>query len=163
VDVNGDGKPDFDVIAVDLGAVTTGSFSGQVGVVVLNLATNTTVLEPFFANAPTDANTLLVPVVASAVGITASHPRLSYVVQSFDIIGALGSDAILTPARFNAFHNAISTAAFATLAPRTTASVPITVDRREFRRTPALGVMVVSTENTTSGSRQALLLPIGSD
>ncbi|TLY64806.1 MAG: peptidase S8 and S53 subtilisin kexin sedolisin [Gammaproteobacteria bacterium] len=163
VDVNGDGKPDFDVIAVDLGAVTGAGFSGQVAVVVLNLATNAASLEPLLAYAPTDANTLLVPVVAGDVGITASNPRLSYVIQSFDNVGSQPGDALLTPARFNAFNNAISTAAFATLTPRATAAVPITIDRAEFRKTPALGVMVVSTENTTGGSRQALLLPIGGD
>jgi len=163
LDVNGDGIPDLDVIAIDLGFVTTGSFNGQVGVVVLDLAKGTAVLEPFLAYAPTNANTLLVPVVASDVRITAGTPRFSYVIQSFDNVGALGSDAILTPASFNAFNNAISTAAFASLPPGSTAAVPITLDRGEFAQTPALGVMVVSTENTTHEQSQALLLRIGGD
>jgi len=42
-------------------------------------------------------------------------------------------------------------------------AVPITIDRAEFAKTPALGVMVVSTENTTDEQRQALLLRIGGD
>jgi subtilisin family serine protease len=163
LDVNGDGVPDFDVIAIDVGLATTGSFNGQVGVIVLNLATGAAAVEPFLAYAPTDANTLLVPVVASHVGVTAGNPRFSYLIQSFDHVGALGSDAILTPASFNAFNNAISTAAFASLPPGGAAAVPITIDRAEFAKTAALGVMVVSTENTTDEQRQALLLRLGDD
>ncbi len=163
LDVNGDGVPDFDVIAIDVGLATTGSFNGQVGVIVLNLATGAAAVEPFLAYAPTDANTLLVPVVASDVGVAAGNPRFSYVIQSFDHVGALGSDAILTPASFNAFNNAISTAASASLPPGGAAAVPITIDRAEFAKTPALGVMVVSTENTTDEQRQALLLRLGDD
>lgn len=163
LDVNGDGKPDFDVIAIDLGLATTGSFNGQVGVLVVNLATRAAVVEPFLAYAPTNANTLLVPVVASDVGIIATNPRLSYVIQSFDNVGTQTGDAILTPASFNAFNNAISTAAFASLQPGDAVAVPITIDRAEFAKTPALGVMVVSTENTTDEQRQALLLRIGGD
>ena len=132
-------------------------------VVVLNLATGAAAVDPYLAYAPTNANTLEVPVVASHVGITTANPRLSYVIQSFDNVGALGSDAILTPASFNAFNNAISTAAFASLPPGGSAAVPITIDRGEFARTPALGVMVVSTENTTHEQSQALLLRIGGD
>jgi hypothetical protein len=163
LDINGDGNPDFAVVAIDLGLATTGSFNGQVGVLVVNLATRGAVVEPFLAYAPTNANTLLVPVVASDVGIIATNPRLSYVIQSFDKVGSQTGDAILTPASFNAFNNAISTAAFASLQPGGAVAVPITIDRAEFAKTPALGVMVVSTENTTDEQRQALLLRIGGD
>ncbi|TLY96589.1 MAG: peptidase S8 and S53 subtilisin kexin sedolisin [Gammaproteobacteria bacterium] len=117
LDVNADGIPDFDVIAIDLGFATTGAFNGQVGVIVVNLATGAAAGEPYLAYAPTNANTLLVPVVASDVGVT----------------------------------------------PGGSVAVPITIDRAEFAQTPALGVMVVSTENTTHEQSQALLLRIGGD
>src|SRR5207248_1358745 len=84
------------------GFATTGAFNGQVGVIVVNLATGAAAGEPYLAYAPTNANTLLVPVVASDVGVTAANPRFSYVIQSFDIVGALGSDSIPTPASFHA-------------------------------------------------------------
>jgi hypothetical protein len=38
--------------------------------------------------------------------------------------------------------------------------VPVSIDRTEFRLTPALGEMVVSQENLAKGNKQALLLPI---
>jgi minor extracellular serine protease Vpr len=159
LDVNGDGVPDFDVEAADLGLLTTGSFSGQMVVAVFDLSTNppSGVLE-FLATAPTDGTTVLMPLVAADVGVTTSNPRFSYVAQTSDPFLTGNSDAITTPASFNAFNNAISTGAFALLPPGASASEPITIDRTEFALTPALGAMVVSLENLTKENRQALLL-----
>jgi len=156
LDVNGDGKPDFDVIGFDLGAFTTGSFSGQVASVVLNLHTGKARIR-FLATAPADGATLLLPVVASDVGITTANPRFTYTAQSFDLFGT-ASDATAGTASFNAFNNSISTGAFDLLPPGTTASEPISIDPTEFALTPALGAMVVSLENMTKENRQALLL-----
>ena len=46
----------------------------------------------------------------------------------------------------------------ATLAPGASASVPISLNRAEFRITPALGEMVVPLENFSR--REVLLLPV---
>jgi minor extracellular serine protease Vpr len=156
LDINGDGKPDFDVEAADLGLLTTGSASGQVVVAVFDLHNNTGVLE-FFAYAPTDGSSILMPLVAADVGVTSSNPRFAYVTQTFDLITG-NSDSITTSARFNAFNNSISTGAFVQIAPGATASVPLTLDRKEFAVTPALGEMVVAVENSTPSGGQALLL-----
>ena len=163
LDVDGDGVPDYDVRAADFGRVTTGSPSGQMGVFVFNLATKKGSVEPFLAYAPTNGDTLLVPVVASDAGITPSNPRFSYVIESLDRVGSLGSDAILTPVSFNAFTNSISTSAFVSLAPGQQAGVPVSIDRAEFARTPSLGVMVVAIENASAEGMQALLVPLGGD
>ncbi|HKD54956.1 MAG TPA: S8 family serine peptidase [Steroidobacteraceae bacterium] len=161
VDVNGDGTPDYDIEAADLGTLTTGTINGQLVVAVFNLATGGGVLE-FFATAPTDGTTILMPVVAADAGITGANPRFSYVAQTTDLLTG-NVDAITTPARFNAFSNAISTGAFVTLPPGTSASVPVVIDHREFRQTPALGQMVVSLDNATRDDDQALLLHVGKD
>jgi minor extracellular serine protease Vpr len=157
LDVNGDGIPDYDVEAADLGLLTgTGSFTGEMAVAVFNLATGNGVLE-FLAVAPTDGSTILLPLVAADVGITSANPRFTYTAQTFD--GITGNvDAITTAAGFNAFNNAISTGAFVALAPGASANVPIAIDRNEFALTPALGTMVVSLENLTKPNEQALLL-----
>jgi hypothetical protein len=41
------------------------------------------------------------------------------------------------------------------------ASVPMSIDQKEFARTPALGAMVVSLDNMTKDNEQALLLHLG--
>jgi minor extracellular serine protease Vpr len=157
IDVNGDGVPDYAVVATDFAG------NGVSEVAVVNLSTHAAALEPFIAYAPANGDTLLIPVVASDVGVTAANPRFSYFVESFDHVGSLGSDGIFAPASFNAFNNSISTSAFATVAPGQAVGVPVSIDRTEFQLTPSLGVMVVSIENANDEGRQALLLPVGGD
>jgi minor extracellular serine protease Vpr len=161
LDVNGDGVPDYDVEAVDLGNLTTGFNNGQVVVAVFNIATGAATLE-FFAAAPTDGTTVLLPLVAADVGITSSNPRFSYVAHTTDTLTG-ATDAITTAASFNAFNNSISTGAFVVLNPGTSASVPISIDAAEFAKTAALGEMVVSIDNFAKGGRQAILLPVSGD
>src|SRR5881275_3626233 len=158
VDVNNDGVPDYDIEAADLGSFTGAGVTGEMAVAVFNLATGAGALE-FFATAPTDGTTVLMPVVAADAGITATHPRFSYTAQTADLLTG-NVDAITTAARFNAYNSSISTGAFATLPPGASASVPLSIDRREFRLTPALGQMVVSLENRASGGSEALLVPL---
>jgi minor extracellular serine protease Vpr len=162
LDVNGDGIPDYDVEAVDLGYLTAaGAYNGEMVVAVFNLATGSGVLE-FLATAPTDGSTVLLPLVAADVGITSANPRFSYTAQTMDT--TTGSvDVITAPASFNAFNSAISTGAFVALAPGGSASVPLAINRKEFALTPALGAMVVSLENMTKENEQALLLRLGDD
>jgi minor extracellular serine protease Vpr len=156
LDVNGDGVPDYDVEAADLGLLTTGTANGLMVVGVFNLATNGGVLE-FLATAPTDGTTVLLPLVAADVGITSANPRFSYFAQATDLATGIG-DTISAPARFNAFNNSIGTGTYVALAPGATASVPLAIDRKEFALTPALGEMVVSLDNATTKDEQALLL-----
>jgi minor extracellular serine protease Vpr len=156
VDVNGDGIPDYDIEAADLSHFTgASSLAGVMVVAVFNLSTGAGSLE-FAATGPTDGSTVLLPLVAADAGITASNPRFSYVAQTTDRNGDV--DTITTAASFNAFNSSISTGAFVALPPGTSASVPLVIDRQEFRQTPALGQMIVSLENRARGGDEALLL-----
>ena len=162
VDVNGDGIPDYDIEGADLGLLNgSGSFTGEMVVAVFNLATNKPVGHVLVADARTDGTTVLLPMIAADAGITASNPRFSYIAQTTDLLTG-NVDAITTTAKFNAFDSSISTGAFATLPPGTNASVPLSINRTEFRLTPALGQMVVSLENRVGGEggSQALLLSL---
>jgi hypothetical protein len=159
IDSNGDGKPDYRVISYDLGLLNTGSFNGQVAVVVLNLSTGA-IRVRYLAVAPTDGSTLLLPVRASDLGLSAANPRLSYQAVSFNSAG--GVNAVPGTAKFNAFAPSITTGDFVTLAPGARSAVPIAINAAEFARTPALGVMVVDKESA-SGAPQASLLRLGAD
>jgi minor extracellular serine protease Vpr len=162
IDVNNDGTPDFLVVGADLGLLQGAGFSGQIASAVFNLSTGRGIVR-FLAVAPNDGNTILLPVRASDVSVTAGSPRFAYTVQSFDLFSA-ASDAFDTEASFNAFTNAISTGAFVSVGPHGRVSVPITIDPTEFAVTPALGVMTVSLDNVTRGHRQqAQLLKLKGD
>jgi len=158
IDVNGDGVPDFDLVGIDLGAITAGAFNGQLASVLINIKTGAALIR-FLADAPTDGSTVLLPVRASDLGITPANPRFTYSAQVFNLLD--GSAAALPgTASFNAFTPAISNANFVPVAPNATATVPVTVDPVEFAKTPALGVMVVIEDNR-AGTPQARLIEAG--
>ncbi|MEP6885439.1 MAG: S8 family serine peptidase [Gammaproteobacteria bacterium] len=156
IDVNGDGVYDFILFSADVGNVELGDANGQIGTFLLNLATGDLFAE-FPADAPTDGSTVLMPVYASDLGISPTNPRFTYTVHAFDSTGA--GEALAGTASFNAFSPAISNAMFVPVVPNTSADVPVTVNKAEFRKTPALGYMVV-TEDNVSGRSQANLLKL---
>jgi subtilisin family serine protease len=158
IDVNGDGIPDYDLFSYDRGVVTGVGPTGQVATFLENLSTRSIVSE-FVATAPYNGSTILMPVRASHLGITSANPRISYSAQSFDSNG--NSDSIATMARFNAFTNAITTAVspLPTINPGATTSVPLLINTAEWANSPALGTMIVTTDNY-AGAQQAQLLQV---
>jgi subtilisin family serine protease len=165
IDADNDGK--FDFVAAGLGLT-----SGRVAVFLFDFNTGAQLSQSFIflASAPTNESTILLPVIAGDMGITAGKPRFTYGAQGFDgftgkfdFLGETQTAAVSRDAaRFNPFTNAVSTGAFVALAPRSTASVPLTIDPAEFRLTPARGVMVVGMDNF-SGKSEANLLRIEGD
>jgi minor extracellular serine protease Vpr len=156
IDVNGDGVYDFVLFSADVGLVTTGSVNGQIGTFLVNLATGDE-FEEFLADAPTDGSIVLMPVFASDMGISPTNPRFTYTVNAFDDTGA--GESLTGTASFNAFAPAISNAMFVPVAPNASVDVPVTIDPVEFKKTPALGFMVV-TEDNLSGASEANLLKL---
>jgi minor extracellular serine protease Vpr len=157
IDVNGDGVPDFDVLGIDFGLLAAGAFNGQYVSAVVNLSTGTVTPE-FFADAPTDGSTLLLPVVASTIGITPANPRFTYTVDASNVLDGT-SETLPGSAKFNAFSPAISNAMFVPVARNKAAITPVSINTAEFARTPPLGLMVV-VEDNASGEGQATLLPL---
>jgi minor extracellular serine protease Vpr len=157
IDNDGDGNPDFDVFTEDLGLLTTGTRNGQLAAAILDLASGSLSID-FLASASTDSSTVLLPVVAASVGITPANPRLSYTVQSFDLLSA-NTDAFTSSASFNAFTSAVSNGQFVAVAPNTIAPVAVSVDKAEFAVTPALGLMIVTQDNK-NGAGEADLVKV---
>ncbi len=157
VDVNGDGNPDFVVFNVDLGLLTAGVFNGQEIAAIFNVATGDLVAD-FFAIAATNSSTILLPVVASDIGITAANPRLSYTVFGFDLLSN-DQDQFEEAASFNAFNSAISTGQFAVVDPGDVVGVPVTVNPAEAAITPARGLMIVTQDNK-NGPKEADLIKV---
>ncbi len=155
IDVNGDGAPDFVLFSGDVGGVETGNANGQIGTFLLNLATGD--FFSFPADAPTDGSIVLMLVRASDLGISPTNPRFTYNVNAFDDTGA--GESLTGTGSFNAFAPAISNAIFLSVAPNATLDVPVAVDPVEFKKTPALGFMVV-TEDNRSGASEANLLKL---
>jgi minor extracellular serine protease Vpr len=157
IDVDGDGVYDFVLFSGDTGLVEgLGEASGQLATFLVNIKTKAEILE-FVGDAPYDGSTIEMPVFASDLGITAKNPRFTYRMNAFDNIG--GEVDLKGTASFNAFTPALSTALFVPVGPNLTVDVPVSINKAEFKKTPALGFMVV-TEDNLSGENQANLLKV---
>lgn len=163
VDVNGDGNADYDVVAADFGALTTGSFTGEDVTAVFDLNEGTATLQ-YDADAPTDSNTIVLPIDLSAlIDSNAAtslngtvNKRITYWVTGFGLTDNT-SDTTVSHAVFNPFTPAVSTGMFDILAPNGSATETLTVNPSELLLSPALGWMVISHENP-SGSDEAQLI-----
>ncbi|MFF5290062.1 S8 family serine peptidase [Paractinoplanes globisporus] len=160
VDVNGDGTDDYDVVGVDYGLLTTGDLTGQLVTAVFDLRTGDGTLE-FFADAPYDSSTLVLPVLTSqlcAEGspcLSADNPRLTYHAASFGVIDG-NNDEIAGTASFNAFTPSLTTGFAGEVAPNKAVSEKVSLDKAEFAKTPAKGWMVVSHGNASRDEAQLI-------
>ncbi|MGE5097657.1 MAG: S8 family serine peptidase [Betaproteobacteria bacterium] len=163
VDVDGDGVDDYVVVGVDEGLVLAGEFNGVMRSFVFSTR-SPGASSAFRATAPTDSSIAELPVLSTQLCranepcLSVNNPRFTYNIASFDLRNG-GVDAPNAVGRFNPWTNAVSTGAFATVAPGASASGTVTVNTAESALTPALGVMVVNIDNRT-GAEQASLLPI---
>jgi hypothetical protein len=166
VDVDGDGVDDYVVVGADQGAIQTGTFNGIMGSFVFSTRSAGASLA-FLATAPTDGSTALLPFTSTQMCRAGepclsknSHPRITYNAVGFDLTGEVGPDVVPGLAKFNVWNNAITTGGFATVDPGATdTSNVVQINSAEWALTPALGVMVVTTDNK-SGKDEAQLIDV---
>ena len=165
VDVNGDNTDDYNVVGVDYGLLTTGDITGQMATAVFDLRTGDGTLE-FFADAPYDSSTLVLPVLISQLCqagspcLSPENPRLRYHVSSFSLIDN-ATDTIAGSTAFNPFTPALSTGMFSEVAAGSTGKETVKVDKAEFKQTPARGWMVVSHDNRSRDEAQLIAIKAG--
>ncbi len=86
VDVTGSPAPDYFVVGVDLGAVLAGAFDGRYGSFVFTAGGD--LVDAFFAAAPMNGSTVLLPVAASSLGMAEdTHNKLRYSTTGFSVLG----------------------------------------------------------------------------
>jgi hypothetical protein len=167
LDVDLDGTVDYVVVGADAGLLLgTGSFDGRFAVGVASTRSpGINVL--FLATAPHDSGIALLPVRSSQLCRTGepclngtSNQRFEYSAASFALRSGSADDEMPGTARFNGWSSSISQGMFAgPLAPGASASTTVAINAAEWAQTPALGVMVVSTEDK-SGDEEAELIPV---
>jgi len=158
VDTNRDGTVDWVVIGFDIGALTTGTFNGVMGVFLLDAETGDLVFTGNGAGASTDSSTVLLPVFASDIGVTASSGRFRYSVQSFSLEGP-GADAANGTAVFDPFNPALTGEfPFVTVPPNGSQTFTLGLAAPASAQQKPLGAMLVVTDNA-SGAAEAQLIP----
>ena len=155
VDVNGDGVPDYDVVAVDYGALTSPDFDGVDAVAVFDLNESGGTIN-YFADAPTDSSTIVLPVDFAqltdsnpATSLGGANQRFTYSVTATGLTDGTADTSDMS-AVFNPFNSAVNTGMFDPLAPGASATEALTVNAAEQAKSPALGWMIVSHENPSN-------------
>jgi minor extracellular serine protease Vpr len=170
---NRSGTPDIRAFTDDIDAVLFGTATGRVGVIVIDYHSVGGVCAgspapcafgESVAAAPTDGSTILMPLWASDIGISATNPRFTYTVKSVffqDDPRVTPTSTPITdttpPVSFDAYDPSLTTSVTSptggtlplTLAPGGQARVMLTI------KPSTLGVMIVPSDNASD--RQALL------
>ena len=74
------------MVGVDLGAVLAGAFDGRFGSFVFNASGD--LVDAFFAEAPMNGSTVLLPVAASSLGMSEdAHNKFRYSTTGFSVLG----------------------------------------------------------------------------
>ena len=159
IDTTGTGTPDYLLVGVRGSAVTSNpSLAERVVSALIRLSDGQITLK-YLADVGTDNATVLLPVNASDLGLSAAKPRFSYFERHF---GADGSSAQMpgSPAKFHAFAPALNVSSSGNLiAPGGSDTATVSVNAAEWALTPALGLMIVAPDNLPGGS-QAKLIPV---
>jgi len=146
------------VWAADFGRVFNGTPDGRMGTFVYNLETFE-FFSDFFALAPNNSNTILLPVLAVQLGMSEANPRFDYEAFAFD--ERTGEPSVL-PGRghFNAFTSAITNGRLEQVDRGRTVEVPVSLNVAEAAITPAKGLMIVSLDNVAKHGGQVELIDV---
>ena len=169
IDTNRDGDPDFWVIGFDLGYILTGDYTGQFAAFTTDADFN--ILDIWYADAPMNGSTVLLPTLASDLGLTSTSGPFDYIADGLSIEGAAPDfvdgtgtfDPVLTdPAVSNGdFFSMPGSGSIVTPKVATdTTSLQLRINQDRFANAPALGWMVVTLDDP-NGSQQADLIPVG--
>ncbi|HEY5821960.1 MAG TPA: S8 family serine peptidase [Propionibacteriaceae bacterium] len=142
VDTNGDGEADYYVISVDTGLLTAGALDGTQTSFTLDANTGDLV-DAWEAYAPLNGSTVLMPVLASAIGVTAASPPLEIGAAGFSALGA-GNDPVAGSAFYDPFTPALNSGELETLAPGASLKLPVAVDESQLTSQTAVGWLVIS-------------------
>lgn len=169
IDTNRDGNIDYGVTGFDLGYILAGDYNGQYAAFTTDADGN--IIDIWFADAPMNGSTVLLPTLASDLGLSPSSGPFDYYADGFSLEGAAPDfvdgtghfDPSLTdPAVSNAdFFSMTGSGSITT--PKVAASstnLQLTINQERFANAPALGWMVVTLDDP-DGTQQADLIPVG--
>ena len=158
IDTDRDGESNYVLIGYDSGFLRNGEFNGLTEAFVMDAKTGELFPSGYLAQAPTDSSTILLPVNASMLGLTAESGGFDYTVAAYSILG-LGEDSFADWAAYDPFNKALSDSDQAMVAPKATATLTVTADPDAYAAQQPKGLMVVALDNT-SGAEEAELLSI---
>jgi minor extracellular serine protease Vpr len=151
VDTKGNSAPEFFVVGVDFGALTTGSFDGRIASFIIDAAGN--LVDVWVPDAPMNGSTIELPALASQLGLTSGSNKLNYQVATFPIVPEVAGD-LTSVGSYRVFQPPVSTGDFFTLNPGQSRTLNLTIDKGKFAGTSVLGWLAVTLDDA-NGAAQA--------
>jgi minor extracellular serine protease Vpr len=148
VDTNDDGAADYYVVGIDNGLISAGEHDGLYISVIFDAEFN--VVDAWLADAPLNGSTLILPALASDLGLSDGAGSFSYWVAAFDGFTGL-ADLTGTAAPFDAYAPKQSTGDFVPVPARGKVSVPVWA----ARNAPEVSGWLVVTLDDRNGGAQA--------
>ncbi len=157
IDTTGDGVEDYYVVGYDEGLV----FAGAIDEFYLSLvidANSGDIVDAWLADAPFNGSTVLLPLLASDIGLAAGDGGFTYWVAAFD--GFTGAaDAVPGQASFDPYGNAITTGDFISLSKGDKVGVPVSYKLGAGIANHTLGWMVVGLDDANGAAQADLIRP----
>ncbi len=152
VDTNADGATDVYVVGIDEGLVFAGAYDGVFLSLIIDAHTNA-LIDAWYADAPTNGSTIILPVLASELGLTEGSGSFTYWVAAYDgFTGAADVTGLSVP--FDAFAPAQSSGDFVGIASHSHGSVDAWANSAAVHDGSVRGWMVVTLDDR-NGSSQA--------
>ena len=157
LDTDGDGVVDHTVVGADYGQVMNGTDNGQFASFTFDRAGR--IVDVYIADAPMNGSTVLLPTLASSLGMSAvNNHAIRVQTQSFDrLTGVL--DVVGTPGFWNPYQPTLSTADVIEVRGGTEEHLAATVDLAAAAAMPVKGWILVTLDDR-SGTGQADTLPL---
>ncbi len=118
-------EPDFVVVGFDFGAVINGEFDGSTASFIFDKDNN--LIDAWIADGAANSSTMLLPLLASDIGLTAAHGQFRYGAAAFSAEDDSLVDAVSGKAAFDAFEPSIATGQLVELLPGERAAIPVWV------------------------------------
>jgi hypothetical protein len=162
VDVNGDGTPDYDVVAVDFGALTAGSANGEDVVAVISEVTGAASIR-YLAGGMFNGSTMELQfdfdqLCQSGTPCVSPTTPITYQVFSFDRNG--GSDSVASIPPINLFAPVFSNNFEDVVPAGSTATDTTTLNSTNWAATPQLGLLVIEQNDQHNGNQEAETIPV---
>jgi minor extracellular serine protease Vpr len=159
IDLQNDGRPDFFVVGVDLGAVLAGDFDGRFASFIFDKDGN--LVDFWIPAAPMNGSTVELSTLASEIGLdpAVNSTRFNYAVNAFSIVPGNIVDTTAAGS-FRSHQPPVSSGDQIPLAPGANTTLNVSVDRGKFAGTPVLGWLVVALDDANGGA-QADEVPVG--
>jgi hypothetical protein len=159
INTNSTPEPEFTIVGADFGAITTGTFNGQIASFIVDAAGN--IVDAWVPDAPMNGSTIELPTLASEIGMKGATNKFTYTVQTFSIVPGGGLGDVTGVGTFGTLGKApVSTGNFLTIAPGASSPLQLLVDKSKLQNTPVRGWLVVSLDDR-NGAAQADEVPLG--